>query len=70
MTKLDEATMRRALWAIVSREASRTRSKTPLWSRVGNLCGVGSTSAKAICRDLGFDPDTGKVLREEGWIVT
>lgn len=70
MTKLDEATMRRALWSIVSFEASKTRSIHPLWSRVGRMCGIGSTSAKAFCRDLGFDPDTGEVLHPAGWIVT
>jgi hypothetical protein len=29
----------------------------PLWVFVRDLCGVGSTSATAICRECGWDPD-------------
>ena len=29
----------------------------PLWVFVRDLCGVGSTSANEICRDLGWDPN-------------
>lgn len=35
----------------------RTWRHTPLWSFVRNVCGVGSTSGAAICRELGWNPD-------------
>jgi len=36
---------------------SRNRLCVPLWSWVKAVCCVGSTSATAICRELGWDPD-------------
>lgn len=39
-------------------EASRTKLRNvPLWSFVGRICCVGSTSANQICRELGWNPD-------------
>ncbi|HUW30012.1 MAG TPA: hypothetical protein VM223_00210 [Planctomycetota bacterium] len=34
----------------------------PLWSNVGMFVCVGSTSAAKLCREMGFDPDTGEAL--------
>lgn len=28
-----------------------------LWGKVTHLCGMGSTTAKALCREFGADPD-------------
>ena len=36
----------------------------PLWSRVGQLTGLGSTYAAALCRWAGYDPQTGRKLGE------
>lgn len=59
--------MRRALWSLVAGEARKRRARGSLWSRVERLCGLGSTTAAALCRELGFDPETGATLRERGW---
>lgn len=62
---------RRALWSMVAGQAAKQRKRrrpaTPLWSYVGALAGLGSTSASALCIDLGFHPETGAVVRERGW---
>lgn len=60
---------RRALWSVLSTEVRRKGkgSRAAFWSRVGALCGLGSTSADRLCRDLGFDPAKGATVRERGW---
>jgi ribosomal protein S13 len=48
-------------WILKSalRILSRTKYKdAPAWVSVCDLCGVGSTSASAICRELKIDPNT------------
>jgi len=57
--------MRRALWGVIAHEA-RKRKHDPLWSRVGDMCGLGSASAHRLCRLLGFNPDSGAVETEPG----
>jgi len=62
-------TMRRALWSVL---AERTRvigvnRYRPLWAFANRTFGIGAKRAKELCRDLGFDPDTGAVIRERGW---
>jgi hypothetical protein len=63
---MDEV-FRRACWSLVAGEARKRRARGQLWSRVGALCGLGSTTSKAMCRELGFDPYTGGVLNERAW---
>ncbi len=36
----------------------------PRWSRVANMCGVGSNSGREICLHFGMDPD--EKMRREG----
>lgn len=69
-------TMRRALWSALSAEASRIARREgcspgylpgPLWAFASRTFGLGSTSARDLCRDLGFDPDSGETIRERGW---
>lgn len=40
------------------------RSKFPFWAKVRDEFCIGSTSAGALCRWAGYDPDTGQVLEE------
>ena len=57
MMRLDEVNRE---WMIrgAHRLAARQRKRLiPLWSFVGAVCWVGSTSATMICRELGWDPD-------------
>lgn len=58
--------MRYALWGLLAGEASK-KTRRYLWARVAELCGMGSTHAKALCVELGFHPDTGEKIRERGW---
>lgn len=47
-------------WMLYSaiRSASLTHKRgLPLWSIVGRICSVGSTSAHEICREMGWDPE-------------
>lgn len=46
-------TMLRNAHALVSQ---RHKIKTPLWSIVGEIAGVGCTSACQICKELGWNP--------------
>lgn len=59
--------MRQALWSVVANEARKRRSRRPLWARVSDLCGLGSTYSEALCVELGFHQDTGEKIRERGW---
>lgn len=34
------------------------------WSKVVDMCGVGSTSAHDLCREFNINPDTGETLEE------
>jgi hypothetical protein len=56
--------VRNLLYCVV-RHAIRVRpykrALTP-WAEVADVCGVGSTTAHAICRAVGVDPDTGAAL--------
>lgn len=67
------ADARRALWFVVNKEAElvrrrrRRRGDGSLWARVRDAVGFGSTTSIALCRDMGFDPETGEVERERGW---
>lgn len=45
--------MLRAAHQMTARQYKRGR---PLWSWVGSVCCVGSTSAHTICRELGWNP--------------
>jgi len=38
----------------------------PVWAKVAYLCGLGSTSAMAMCRDYGVDPHTNKTIEQDG----
>lgn len=40
---------------------------TPLWSVVGKLCCVGSTSAHDLCRIAGLEPGQPVSPRLDGW---
>ena len=51
---INRAFMLRAALQRVSRAHRRGR---PLWGIVSELCGVGSTSASEICRELNWNPD-------------
>lgn len=54
--KLEEISREWMLRGAISAMSRQTR-RVPLWSLVGTVCCVGSTSANAICRELGWDPD-------------
>ncbi|MEQ8888572.1 MAG: hypothetical protein RID93_13090 [Sandaracinaceae bacterium] len=47
-----EELLRRAV-----RGAWRGRRRAPRWVHVRDACAVGSTSAHALCRRFGLDPD-------------
>lgn len=53
LDSIDRETMLRNAWRIAPRRFVESRF---LWGFVKEVCGVGSTSAKAICRELGWDP--------------
>ena len=64
--------MRRALWGVVANRAAkaqrirlRGRAARSLWWYVHRVTGLGSTMAKRLCLDLGFDPDSGEQVT--GW---
>jgi len=61
MKRLDEVPrdlMVRAGIRLLRKHGSSVAKTAPVWVAVVDLCGVGSTSACAICRELGLDPDT------------
>lgn len=45
-------------WLRAQRPLTKRIGGTYLWSKVSEEFGIGSTSAQAICRRHGFDPDT------------
>lgn len=52
---------RRALWGVVAnarRNARTTAKRAMLWSLVMGATALGSTSSAALCRRMGFDPDS------------
>lgn len=59
-----DARHRRALASLMDSCASQARygSSTPMWSRVAHKLGMGSTSATVICREFGFNHETGEPL--------
>lgn len=65
---------RRALWCVLRRFATARARRRP-WNRgpfvaqVADWCGLGATSAHALCLDLGLSPETGLEVRGRGWEV-
>lgn len=55
--KLEDISRGFMLRAAIENMSHHRRRAVPLWSLVRNLCGVGSGSAHAICRELGWNPD-------------
>jgi ribosomal protein S13 len=59
MKRLDEVPrdlMVRAGIRLLRQHGTRAVKGAPVWVAVVDLCGVGSTSACAICKELGIDP--------------
>lgn len=42
---------------IVANAGLLSNLRLPRWAHVRNAVGVGSTSARSMCRDAGFDPE-------------
>ncbi len=69
MTDCVEGALGRVCREIMLRNAHRlTRHKyrgIPVWAFVSDVCGVGSTSAMEICKEIGWGPESsgGKRLR-------
>lgn len=57
MTKNLRDVARRTMLLNAVRVAESKLYRQPMWCFVGTICGVGSTSAKAICCELDWDPD-------------
>jgi hypothetical protein len=55
--RLEEVDREKMLRAALDVMSDYRKLYRPLWSIVGDVCCVGSTSAKRICRELGWDPD-------------
>ena len=55
--KLEEVSRETMLRAAHWYAAAHAKRGRPLWAFVMDICCVGSTSAYAICRELGWDPD-------------
>lgn len=55
--KLEEISRGFILRAAINQMSRQRRRGRPLWSLVRDLCGVGSGSGHAICRELGWNPD-------------
>ena len=55
--------LRRIVWCAV-RHARRIHGQMrfPHWSRVGGVCGLGSTSATQLCIEYGVDAHTGEEI--------
>lgn len=54
----DSELMRRWFTSQLRTKVSRTLGRgIPLWSKVAEVFGIGSTSAKDVCRRHGCDPD-------------
>jgi uroporphyrinogen-III synthase len=53
-----------AAMASLSRVHRSMRKPPAFWGRVADHFAVGSTSAKEICREFGYDQDTGERDRE------
>jgi hypothetical protein len=50
--------IRRSLMLVAAiRIAKKSYRRGPLWALVMEICGTGSTTACAICRECGWDPD-------------
>lgn len=47
----------RLAWGVVANAGRLSSSRGPRWSHVKDVTGFGSSSAKALCRSAGFDPD-------------
>ncbi|MFG0317412.1 MAG: hypothetical protein ACF8XB_09075 [Planctomycetota bacterium JB042] len=54
LASIDREIMLRNAWRVTGRRFVENRL---LWGFVASVCGVGSTSAHAICRELGWNPD-------------
>ena len=55
--KLEQISRGFMLRAAIGAMGRRQRQKHPLWGLVKIICGVGSTSAHEICRELGWNPE-------------
>lgn len=47
----------RLRWGVVANAGRLSAERRPRWAHVKAATGFGSTSAQALCRDAGFDPD-------------
>jgi hypothetical protein len=54
--RLDQVSREWMLRSAHNRARKSDLRGVPLWSFVGDICCVGSTSAGEICRELGWDP--------------
>lgn len=56
-----ESALEKCSRSIMARNAvknmSRKNQRRPLWCLIQEICGVGSTTATMICRELNLDPD-------------
>jgi hypothetical protein len=55
----------KAAMASLSRAHQSMRKPPAFWSRVADHFAVGSTSAKEICREFGYDQDTGAAAESQ-----
>jgi hypothetical protein len=53
----EQPTDERLLWGVVHNAGRLSPKKEYRWAVVRDLCGIGSASAKALCRRFGLDPD-------------
>ena len=52
-----QAKYERLRYGVVANAGRHSSDPAPRWSHVADATGLGSTSAAALCRDAGFDPD-------------
>lgn len=57
MKKIEDVNRETMLRAAHAHAKTVFKHARPLWAFVRDICCVGSSSAYAICRELGWDPD-------------
>ncbi len=59
----DAELLRRAVYSAVRK---RPKRQEYAWAAVSDAFGLGSTYSAQLCRRFGLDPDTGRVVDEQG----